>query len=111
MFAFGVLATFVLLEFTFLIRTLSLTHPIMIVCAITIFTAFACNSWRTSAACILGIVVYIAVTIVCKTLQPTILNLFVTNVMYSVGVGIWCYGIYRTFRKTWSENSKDRHLS
>jgi hypothetical protein len=31
--------------------------------------------------------------------------------MYSVGVGIWCYGIYQTFRKTWSENSKDRHLS
>ncbi len=110
-FVFWAFATFLLFEFTFLIRTLSLTHPIMMIGLVTIFTAFTCNSWRTAAVCILGIVVYVAVTFVCKAWRPTTLNLFATNVIYSTGVGIWAYGIYQAFQNTWDEKSRNRHLS
>lgn len=111
MFAFWVIMTMLLIQFTFLIRTLSLAHPTTMLCLAVLFTAFACNSWRTTTACILGVAVYIAGWIAHKAWQPTTLNLFAIKGICTAGVGIWCYGIYQTFQKRWSENSTDRHLS
>lgn len=111
MLAFGVFVTILLCEFAFLIQMLNLTHPTITICLAAIFTAFACNSWRTAVMCILGIVVYIAGSFAHNTWHPSTLNLFAIKCIHVVGVGIWSYGIYRAFQKTWNEKSRDRHLS